>query len=107
MNRRKFLKISALFCAPAIVKADNIMKVVAPPSNIIFNTDFVLLDPEDFRRKIIQPAVVQLVTQIDQFTIAGVLPEDSEDLALFESEDLALFEIVRDAGRLMDKYGPK
>ncbi|MCP4331656.1 MAG: hypothetical protein GY785_03280 [Gammaproteobacteria bacterium] len=36
MNRRKFLTgVSALFCAPAIIKAENSMKVWVPPSKLI------------------------------------------------------------------------
>lgn len=34
MNRRKFLSLSALFAAPAIVKAESLMKIAAPPQQI-------------------------------------------------------------------------
>ena len=35
MNRRKFLTLSALFAAPAIIKAENLMKIWVPDSTII------------------------------------------------------------------------
>lgn len=45
MNRRQFLQTSgALFCAPAIVKAENLMKIWVPPEKKIvvdvFESDF-------------------------------------------------------------------
>ena len=30
MNRRKFISLTALFCAPAVIKAENLMKVASP-----------------------------------------------------------------------------
>ena len=41
MNRRKFLLgSSSLFCAPAIVKAENIMSIWVPPEKHIYVGDY-------------------------------------------------------------------
>jgi hypothetical protein len=44
MNRRQFIQSAAvLFCAPAIVRADSLMKLWVPPvlpNTVTFNVDF-------------------------------------------------------------------
>lgn len=42
MNRRKFLSLSALFAAPAIIKAEPLMKVYTPP--LLSSVDVFELD---------------------------------------------------------------
>lgn len=94
MNRRKFLKISALFCAPAIVKAENIMPVSVPAGYqrndsgllLIKNKDYITIRRPDIRfieenKRVFIPG--------RYFTIEGVMdPHNPELLKVFQGHIL-------------------
>lgn len=70
MNRRGFLgSILALAAAPAIVRADSLMRIVAPETLILpapqFCTADLAFDIDEFSQRFIQPAMARLAADLE------------------------------------------
>lgn len=78
MNRRGFLgAILAAGCAPAIVRAESLMRVRQLDSGILipdmsFTSDDLAMSLDELSRRIIRPAMIQLCDNID-FQVMGLL----------------------------------
>ena len=97
MNRRKFLTgTSALFCAAAIIQAENTMRIWVPPSKLIIGDDLYLCGV--FRGELNYKNAVEITYfGTEHHVIAGVqeesvialrhtLPADINAIPLFKGE---------------------
>lgn len=78
MNRRKFLKgAAALFCAPAIVKAENIM-TIQPPGRIMRGISSFLAGPtqHDWHMDHLKPIEASIDVYVGDFHTMRVVPHD-------------------------------
>lgn len=81
MNRRGFLgSILALGAAPAIVRADSLMRIVAPGTTVVgipgndlwAHAHMKTFDPDEFLRIYLRPAIIVLASGIESDVLAKV-----------------------------------